>query len=286
MPPTDTTFSPPGTLTSSAAPTAELETGWGPRTPAGDTVLRDGLDAVVASWEAVASACGGRAHRGRGFVAVDLGLPTGFMNSATLISPLFGADLDGVVEQVESFYGAGGSGEYLLWSPWPVPDLSARGWSLQGHPPLLYRAPTGPMEAAPPEDLEIVEVTDTAELAEWNATVVEAFPFPDVDPSLGPLGSGVLDDDRFSLLLGRVDGRAMVAGCRVLAGGASVLLLTATRPEARGRGYYGPLVRHRLGSTPDLPVVCLVSDHSRPILVDRFGFLPISRFTVWSRPRP
>ena len=286
MPPTDTTLSAREATFPPAAPPTDFETGWGPTTPAGDTILRHGVDAIVASGEAVAAACGGRIHRGRGFVAVDLGLPTGIMNSATLTEPLFGDAFAAALEQIESFCGAGGSGEFLLWSPWPIPDLSARGWSLEGHPPLLHRSPTGPMEVAAPEDLEVVEVTDTAGLAEWNATVVEAFPFPDVEPSDGPLGPGVLDDDRFSLLLGRVDGRAVVAGSRFVAGGASVLLLTATRPEARGRGYYGPLVRHRLGSTPDLPVVSLVSDHSRPILVDRFGFLPISRFTVWSRPRP
>ena len=263
-----------------------LETGWNAATPAGDTILRQSVVATVAGWEAVASANGGRVHRGRGFVAVDHGRPTGVLNGAVLTEPLFGEDLEATVAEIEELYAMGSRGEVLLWSPWPTPDLGPRGWALEGHPPLLYRQPTGPLEVAAPDELEVVEVTDTAGLAEWNTVVVEAFPLHGVEPPHAPLGPGVLDDDRFSLLLGRVDGHGVVAGSRVFGGDASVLLLTATRPEARGRGYYGPLVRHRLASTPDLPVVTLVSDHSRPILVDRFGFLPVCRFTLWSRSRP
>jgi hypothetical protein len=268
------------------APTPPLETGWETTTPAGDTILRQGVDANVTAWEAVASACGGRVHRGKGFVATDTGRPSGVMNSAMLTEPRFGEVLEATIDEIEAFYGARGHGEALLWSLWPTPDLRGRGWTLEGHPPLLFRPPTGPVEVAAPDELEVVEVTDAAGLEEWNTVVVEAFPLDGVDPRHAPLDRGVLDDDRFSLLLGRVDGRSVTAGSHVVTGDASVLLLTATRPEARGRGYYGPLVRHRLASTPDLPAVALVSDHSRPILVGRFGFLPVCRFTLWTRTRP
>lgn len=268
------------------APTTDLETGWEATTPSDDTILRQSVDASITAWEAVASACGGRIERGRSFTAVDLDRPTGVMNSATITEPLFGEELDAAIAEIEAFYAAGDRGEVLLWSPWPTPDLGERGWDLEGHPPLLYRQPTGPLEVAAPEELEVVEVSDLAQLEEWNTVVVEAFPLSGVEPLHAPLGPGVLDDDRFTLLLGRVDGRGVVAGSRVVGGDTSVLLLTAVRPEARGRGYYGPMVRHRLGTAPDLPVVTIVSDHSRPILVDRFGFLPICRFTLWSRTRP
>lgn len=275
---------------SATAPTAPLdtglETGWDATTPAGDTIVRQSVDAIVAGSVAVATACDGRVHRGSGFVAVDTGRPTGVVNGTVLTEPRFGVEFDGTIDEIEAFYGAGGRGEVRLWSPWPTPDLHGRGWVLEGHPPLLYRAPTGPLGVSAPEELEVSAVTDTAALEEWNTVVVEAFPLTGVEPSHAPLGPGALDDERFSLLLGRVDGRSVVAGSRVVGGDASVLLLTATRPEARGRGYYGALVRHRLGSTPDLPVVSLVSDHSRPILVDRFGFLPVCRFTSWTRTRP
>lgn len=268
------------------APTTHLETGWDATTPPGDTILRLGVDATVAAWEAVAAASGGRVQRGSGFTAVDTGRPAGMMNSAVLTEPRLGDELDAAIAEIDAFYRAEGSGDALLWSPWPTPDLRGRGWELAGHPPLLFRQPAGPLEVAAPEELEVVEVTDRSGLEEWNTVVSEAFPLTGVDPAHAPLGPGVLDDERFCLLVGRVDGRGVVAGSRVIGGEASVLLLTATRPEVRGRGYYGPLVRHRLGSTPDLPFVTLVSDHSRPILVDRFGFLPVCRFTLWTRTRP
>jgi hypothetical protein len=269
-----------------AAPSPPLETGWEATTPPGDTIVRQSVDASVTAWEAVASACGGRVHRGEGFVAVDTGRPSGVMNSAALTEPRFGEDFEATIGEIEAFYGAGGRGEVLLWSPWPTPDLRGRGWALEGHPPLLFRPPTGPVEVAAPTELDVVEVSDAAGLEEWNTVVVEAFPLEGVDPRHGPLGRGVLGDDRFGLLLGRVGGRSVAAGSQVATGDVNVLLLTATRPEVRGRGYYGPLVRHRLGSTPDLPAVTLVSDHSRPILVGRFGFLPVCRFTLWARTRP
>jgi hypothetical protein len=276
----------PATTATGHVESGHLETGWDATTPPGDTILRQSVDATVTAWEAVGYACGGRVHRGRGFVAVDIGRPTGIMNCAILTEPRVGGELEVAIDEIETFYSAGGSGEVLLWSPWPTPELSRRGWTLEGHPPLLFRQPTGPLAVSAPDELEVVEVSDTAQLDEWNTVVVEAFPLDGVDPSRSPLGPGVLDDDRFSLLLGRVGGRSVVAGSQFVSRDANVLLLTATRPEVRGRGYYGSLVRHRLASTPTLPAVTLVSDHSRPILVDRFGFLPVCRFTLWSRTRP
>ena len=95
----------------------------------------------------------------------------------------------------------------------------------------------------------------------------------------------ILDDPRFRLTLARIAGHAAV-GCQTIVSGTNVLLLGATRSEYRGRGSYAALVADRLAQHPDLPAVTIVSDDSRPVLVERFGFLPISRFTLWERPRP
>jgi hypothetical protein len=45
------------------------------------------------------------------------------------------------------------------------------------------------------------------------------------------------------------------------------------------------MVRSRLAAAPDLPAAALFSDDSRPGAERLFGFLPISRFTLWMRSR-
>lgn len=263
-----------------------LETGWDPNTPDDDTILRHGLLALAATWEATADLDGGRVHRDERVSAVDLGRPTGMFNSASLLQPPRSDAFTTTVDRIERFYDAQGAGAALLWSPWPTPDLTDRGWTLQGHPPLLYRPAGLHVEPREPPDLAIAEVTTERELTEWCTTVVASFPLTEVDAPNALFDPAVLDDDRYRFIVGRVGDRTVAVGCQVVIGGTNVLLLSAVRPEARGHGYYAALVADRLARASDLPAVTIVSDDSRPILVGRFGFLPVTRFTLWERPRP
>ncbi len=264
----------------------DLETGWTPHTPADDTVLRRGLLALAASWELTGRANGGRVRREARYTVVDHGRPSGLFNGAMLLQPLRGRGFEAAVEQIEGFFSESGSGAALLWSPWSTPDLTERGWTLQGHPPLLYRPAGIPVERRDREDLEVAEVATPTELEAWSRLTVEAFPFDDVDPPGGLLDPTTLGDPRYRLTVARVAGRGVAVGGQVVVDGTNVLLLGATHPDHRGQGYYAALVADRLARNPDLPAVTIVSDDSRPVLVERFGFLPISRFTLWERPRP
>jgi hypothetical protein len=75
-------------------------------------------------------------------------------------------------------------------------------------------------------------------------------------------------------------------GARHIAHGLVVLALGATLPAARHGGCWSAMVRSRLAAAPDLPAAALFSDDSRPGAERVFGFLPISRFTLWMRSRP
>ena len=266
-------------------PLPVLETGWEPDTPADDTLLRHGVLALAATWEVTSQVGEGRIHRDHRFGAADLGRPTGVLNSAILFKPIGDDTVDPTVDRIEQFYDGNGSGAALLWSPWPTPDLTERGWQLQGYPPLLYRPAQLPVERRRPAGFTVGEVTTAAELAEWCTVAVEAFPLAEVDAPSGLFDPAVLDDERCRFIVGRVGSRAVAVGCQVIVGGANVLLLSTVRPEARGHGYYAALVADRLAQAPELPSVTIVSDDSRPVLVGRFGFLPVSRFTLWERPR-
>jgi hypothetical protein len=115
--------------------------------------------------------------------------------------------------------------------------------------------------------------------------LVEGYPYPDVRP-------GTLFDDRLltaagpHLEIGYLDGRAVTVGARHVAHGLVVLALGATLPEARHRGCWAAMVRSRLAAVPDLPAVALFGDDSRPGAERLFGFLPITRLTMWMLPRP
>ncbi len=271
-------------MTTETVPT--LETGWGTDTPVEDTILRHGVLAMTATWEATGQLGAGRAHRDECFSAVDLGRPTGLFNSATLLRPLSDDAFATTVAGIERFYDTHGTGAILLWSPWPTPDLTGRGWQLQGHPPLLYRPAGLPVQRRSPADLEVTEVGTEGELAEWCAVAVDAFPLTEVDEPSGLFDPAVLDDQRFRFVIGRAGGRAVAVGCQAVIGGANVLLLSTVHPGERGRGYYAALVADRLAHAPHLPSLTIVSDDSRPVLVGRFGYLPVTRFTLWERPRP
>jgi hypothetical protein len=168
-----------------------------------------------------------------------------------------------VVDEVEELLLAGpGSGDVLLWSAWPTPDLRRRGWQLEGHPPLLYRPAGGPLPLA--GDLEVRRASDAAALADWERVAVEGYPLGD----LAPWRPGVLFDTRvlaspLRLWVGYADERPVGAAASYVAHGLHVLALGVVLPEARRRGYWQALLRARLIDLEGLPSASLFSEMSR-----------------------
>lgn len=265
----------------------ELETGWRPDTPVGDTLLRRYVCNLAASWEAAATAMQQRTLRRDAFVATDFGRPTGLFNSVTLTQPLAGDDLHTALDEIEAFYTTG-AGDVQLWSPWPTPDLTARGWQLEGHPPLLLRPASGPVDVDAPGDLRIERVTDAGGVDDWCRVAVDGFPLDDVAPyrSGDLLDERILRDDRWRLFVGYADGEPVCIGTLFVEHGLGHFFLAVTRPDARGRGFYGAMSRHRMAEVPDLPLAAVFSDMSRPAAESRLGFLPITRLTLWRLARP
>ncbi|MGH3983019.1 MAG: hypothetical protein ACRDST_10140 [Pseudonocardiaceae bacterium] len=239
---------------------------------------------LAAFHEAVATALGGRTLRRDDIVAADLGHPSGYFNSAVLLRPP--ERIEEVVADIEAFYDGHGSGDVELWSLWPSPDLTGRGWELEGHPPLLIR-PAGPAPSVPdPAELRIEEVSDAAGVRDWERVAVDGFPFPDVQPGLpGAIADGrVLADPRYRLWVGYVEHRPVVIGSMFVDAGVGNFTLGVTLPDARRRGYWAAMARQRLAALPGLPAAALFSDMSRPG-AEALGFLPIVRFTLWRRAR-
>jgi hypothetical protein len=263
-----------------------LESGWEPETPIGDTLLRRFVFALAEAWAPAVAAMGGRILRSPDFVLTDLGRPAGLGNAVTLLRPLPPGDPEAASTLLDAIEAAiaTGRGTVVLLSAWPTPDLRSRGWQLAGHPPFHLRPPAPLPEAGAP-GLRIAPVTDAAGVRDFERVLVAGYPFPDV-------ARGTLFDERLltaagpHLEVGYLSGRAVTVGARHIAHGLVVLALGATVPAARHRGCWSAMVRSRLAAAPDLPAAALFSDDSRPGAERVFGFLPISRFSLWTRSRP
>lgn len=263
--------------------------GWEPDTPPEDTLLRRYLLNLADANAGPVTALGGRVLRRDDVVAADLGRPTGWLfNSAVLLQPLGSSHTEDTLDAIEAFY-ATGRGQVSLWSAWPTPDLRRRGWTLEGHPPLLVRPPAPlPGRPAPPADLRIEPVHDPAGVRDWERVLVDGFPFDELQPLVpGSLvDERILDERRLRLWVGYQDsGTPMCAAALFTHAGLAQLLMAATLPHGRRRGYYDAIARHRLRAEPDLPAGGLFSNMSRPG-AQALGFLPLLRFTAWTRTRP
>jgi hypothetical protein len=262
-----------------------LTTGWEPGLAVQDTLLRQYVFGLAETNLGIARAMDGRVLEADGVLAADLGVPNAVFNSAVLSRPPREGEWETTLEVVEEHFGGRGAGQVYLWSAWPTPDLRARGWQLEGHPPLLLRSPGLPLPI-PGGDVEVREVVDRPGLTEFKRVIVEGFPFDDLQP-FDPhawLDERVLELPGHRMFVGYVDGEAATAGWVQIHGGLAVLVLGATLPRFRGSGCWSTMVRRRLEAAGDLPSASIFSDLSRPI-AERHGFLPMVRFTLWSRGR-
>jgi GNAT superfamily N-acetyltransferase len=263
-----------------------LETGWEASTPPGDTVLRRAVLALAEEREQTALGQGGRAVRSEWLSLADAGSPSPFLNSAVLLRPLGAPGGERLLEETERFYACGTGGPWMLFSPWPTPDLAGRGWELVGHPPLMLRPAGGAAPAIPPE-LEIRRVTEARGLAAFEATLVEGYPLAELQsPRDGRLyHRDALAGGRLRCWVGWVDGRPVSVSAAWVTGGVVDVVWVATLPEARRRGYGEALTwQATRGLRASLPAILLASDDGRPVY-ERMGFLPLLRFTVWLHPR-
>jgi hypothetical protein len=257
----------------------QLSTGWEPDVPVGDTMVRRYLFHFASLCEAFATAAGGRTVESSALRASDLGRPGGYWNAATLLQPP--ADWQATLDEVEAFF-ADGTGQAMLWSAWPTPDLRVRGWHLSGHPPLLIRPPAAQVGLPSVADGDVRTVRDVTELAEWECTAIAAYPLPELAgaPSGALAGPSLLDDKRLRLLTAHLDDRAVSAAAAFVDHGVGSLAFGATLPAARRRGLWQQLAVARIRTMSHLWVTGVFSDLSRHG-AECLGFIPVQRFTLW-----
>jgi len=267
-------------MTATAVP---LTTGWEPHLADDDSICLRWLRHWSAQLAAFADAAGASVEQDERHLLADHGRPASYFNAAVLLRP-WGDDaaFSALVDEIEART-ATGTGAFYLWSLWPTPDLRARGWELDGHPPLLVRPPSPVVEfEGPVPD----RVHTPAALAAWERVVVEGYPLDDLRPLRpGALAApALLDDPRLRFWTSSTDGTPVTASAQFVDHGVAGFAMGVTLPGHRHLGHWARHVRLRLALEPDLWHVGVFSDHSRPG-AERAGFVPVVRHTLWHRNR-
>ena len=265
----------------------ELETGYGPSTPAGDNLCNDYTRGLIDSYSALAESRGDRVLRDGelALTLTDRGSPALFGNIAVAGRPLDDAAWREAAALMHSFYRARPGGPFLLFSAWPTPDLVPLDFGRIGHPPLMVRMPA-PLAVDPIDGFEIRPVVDAAGAAEWERTLVDGFP----EPALQPVQPGcllperALRVERWRHWVGYLDGRPVGTASAWLEDHHLHVEFIATLESARGRGIGRALTATASLARPDLPAMLIASDLGRPVY-ERLGYRTLLRFTLWSGHR-
>jgi GNAT superfamily N-acetyltransferase len=259
-----------------------LTTGWEPGLPATDTITRAAIDNHVAL---VADPAPGTATLVTDRVAAgDQGSPSLFLNAGILRQPVVDGD-DPVLADVDAFLAARPGGPGCLFSPWPTPDLTDRGWQLAGHPPLMV-LPAGATAPSPPAALRVAEVGQGAEADDFGRVLVEGYPVTELQPyQPGSVFAAEAFRDGRRGWIGYEDDRAVAAAIGLEQDDVVGVHFVATLPDARGKGYGEALTWAAANPGLGRPSILVSSDLGRRVY-ERMGYLAIDRWTLWVVPRP
>lgn len=274
-------------MTSLAADDGEhLADGTGAGTPAGDNLLLDFVRGESASYAALSAAIGGRVghDEATGLSLSDMGLPTPFGNTAHLTAPM--RDRHATIAALRDFYDAAPGGPYMVFSPWPTPDLRDAGLLRVGHPPLMFRPP-GPSrdgriaESESTDSSSIVRASNAAQLEDFERVLVEAYPVEELQPHRPRtlLHPDVLDS-AWQFFVAYDGDRAVATAGAYVTDRITMVELVSARPETRRRGIGAAVTAAATLAAPDRPALLIASDLGRGVY-GRLGYLPLLRYTLW-----
>lgn len=277
--------------TSLAAEEGEyLDPGYDPQTPDGDNLLLDFCRAEIALWTSWGAAVG--AHSGGdehdGTVWVDTGSPSVFGNPVLWTRPLDAAAAEAAAARQSEAFAQRAGGAYLLYSAYPTPDLRQHGLQPVGHPPCMVRVPevSDPRPPAP-DGLDVRRVDSVAQLADFERTLVEAYPIPDLMPWRPGvfMGERLLNDPRWHVFVGYTEAEAVATAAAYVSDHAVDVTLVTCRTEVRGCGFGRAVTQAAVEADRTKPAMLLASDDGQPVYRS-MGFRTMSRFTLWVGPRP
>ena len=213
----------------------------------------------------------------------DQGVPNSApVDSACLLAPAQDTEaMADVVDRAEAVFARSEGGPVQIWSAWPTPDLTARGYTPYQVPWMMR--PADRSQPPTPEGLRIQAARDEHDLRSAALLIDAVFGVGARDPS-GLVTADLIDDD-LEVFVGYVEERAVATATAYVSDGFCGVYAVATAPEARGRGYGEALSRAATLFRADLPATLQASPMGYPIY-SRMGFRTYGEFTLWEGPRP
>jgi GNAT superfamily N-acetyltransferase len=267
-----------------------LDPGYDRQTPGGDNLLIDFARAEKELWsswgESVEAEVGG--DEDAGVLWVDSGSASVFGNPVLWTRPVSRAEASELVQRQAEVFSRRSGAPYLLYSAFPTPDLSAYGLQPVGHPPCMVRVP-GLAAGSPlaPSGLSVRRVESLEQLNDFERTLVEAYPIPDLLPwSPGVfLGSKLTAHPRWHLFVGCFDGIPVATAAAYVTEHAVDVTLVTCLPEMRGRGFGRAVTQAAADVDRSKPALLLASDDGQPVY-RAMGFRALTRFSLWIGTRP
>lgn len=257
-------------------------TGWEDDVPVDDSLLRQFVLGNVARYRYLAGVLGTTDRPIEGGVLFDAGSRVVFDNALVLTRPPTD-DIYPLIEEAKSTFDA--STPWIVLSAWPLPDLSATGLQLMGHPPVMFRpaGPPGPSARLQVDGLEIVEIRagDAAAMDAFAGTLEDAFPMEGARTS--PWSSPAIPSATLRCFLGLRDGVPVATSAAFLDDGLVDVEMVSCRSSARGRGIGEAMTWQATLADPQAPAMLLASDDGQP-LYRRMGYLRLLRVTLWFWP--
>ena len=167
--------------------------------------------------------------------------------------------------------------------PWGDLRLDAHGFTAEGDQGWMVRHPSSAAAVpAVPTELQIERVTDAEALHDFELASASGFGTAP-QPRATWHAPAILDDPRFTILRGRIEGRTVATSMSYRDAGVLGVYGVSTLPEARRRGYAAAMTWAAVRADPSIPAVLQPSEMAES-LYTRLGFEGFTTFRSWARP--
>jgi hypothetical protein len=167
--------------------------------------------------------------------------------------------------------------------PWGDLRLDAFGFTSEGDQGWMVRSPSSGADAPRlPHELVIERVADAEALHDFEVASALGFG-TEPQPASTWHAPAILDDPRFTILRGHVEGRTVATSMSYRDAGVLGVYGVSTVPEARHRGFGTAMTWAALSADPSIPAV-LQPSVMAVSLYARLGFESFASFRSWARP--
>ena len=191
--------------------------------------------------------------------AADMSLAAPICNSATLLTPLTETGISDLTARLDAFYGAAHGAGWILWSPWPTPDLTPLGYGVVGQPPIMVRAAGSPPVPVP-AGLRVEEIADPALLRTYWQGMIDWYPLKELTPQDASVFQAKMLGAGHRYWIGYEDDQPVTLAMAVVGAELIGVYSVATAPSARGKGYGGTMTDIAARCEPHLPAFLKSSD--------------------------